>query len=126
MDDTPAVAVLDRTGLDALVRLLVTQGRTVVGPTVRDGAVVLAELASDDELPFRWGVELEASHYGCARPTTGQPSRTARGPGRGRRSSTRTEERPLHLLLDPLTRPDHPSHWPTGPRRAPCTAARTS
>ncbi|WP_405595547.1 4Fe-4S dicluster domain-containing protein [Streptomyces sp. NBC_01410] len=63
MDANPAVAVLDRTGLDALIRLLVTQGRTVVGPTVRDGAVVLAELASADELPFGWGVELEAGHY---------------------------------------------------------------
>ncbi|WSQ98256.1 hypothetical protein OG735_09250 [Streptomyces sp. NBC_01210] len=41
MEDTPAVAVLDRTGLDTLIRLLVSLGRTVVGPTVRDGAVVL-------------------------------------------------------------------------------------
>ncbi|TQK50026.1 4Fe-4S dicluster protein [Streptomyces sp. SLBN-118] len=63
MDENPAVAVLDRTGLDALIRLLVSQGRTVVGPTVRDGAIVLAELACADELPFGWGVELEAGHY---------------------------------------------------------------
>ncbi|MFI5645989.1 4Fe-4S dicluster domain-containing protein [Kitasatospora sp. NPDC051705] len=58
-----AAAVIDRAGLDALIRVLAAQGRTVVGPTVRDGAVVLAELASGDELPYGWGVELEAGHY---------------------------------------------------------------
>ncbi|WP_461296908.1 4Fe-4S dicluster domain-containing protein [Streptomyces harbinensis] len=58
-----ADAVLDRTGLGELVRALVRRGRTVVGPTVRDGAIVLAELSSADELPYGWGVELEAGHY---------------------------------------------------------------
>ncbi|MGW5861545.1 4Fe-4S dicluster domain-containing protein [Streptomyces sp. NPDC055239] len=58
-----ATAVLDRNGLNALVAQLVADGRTVVGPTVRDGAVVLAELDSADQLPYGWGVELEAGHY---------------------------------------------------------------
>ncbi|MFF7132307.1 ferredoxin [Streptomyces sp. SAI-126] len=56
-------AVLDRDGLGSLVDALVADGRTVVGPTVRDGAVVLAELASADELPYGWGVELDAGRY---------------------------------------------------------------
>ncbi|MER6283159.1 4Fe-4S dicluster domain-containing protein [Streptomyces sviceus] len=56
-------AVLDREGLGALVAALLADGRTVVGPTVRDGAIVLAELASGDELPYGWGVELEAGRY---------------------------------------------------------------
>ncbi|MCW7943871.1 4Fe-4S ferredoxin [Streptomyces hygroscopicus] len=56
-------AVLDRDGLDALVRVLKGRGRTVIGPTVRDRAVVLAELDSGDELPYGWGVELEAGQY---------------------------------------------------------------
>ncbi|MEI5525582.1 4Fe-4S dicluster domain-containing protein [Streptomyces brasiliscabiei] len=62
---TPTVppAVLDRDGLDALVSVLVADGRTVVGPTVRDGAIVLAELGSAAELPYGWGVELEAGRY---------------------------------------------------------------
>ncbi|MEU1198641.1 4Fe-4S dicluster domain-containing protein [Streptomyces sp. NPDC005813] len=56
-------AVLDRDGLDALVRVLKQRGRTVIGPTVRDRAIVLAELDSADELPHGWGVELEAGQY---------------------------------------------------------------
>ncbi|MCF6525869.1 4Fe-4S dicluster domain-containing protein [Streptomyces sp. JJ36] len=58
-----ATAVLGTDGLDALVRELAARGRTVIGPTVRDGAVVLAELSRGDELPYGWGVELEAGHY---------------------------------------------------------------
>ncbi|MFE7172899.1 4Fe-4S dicluster domain-containing protein [Streptomyces sp. NPDC057616] len=61
MDAAPAV--LDQDGLAALVEALVADGRTVVGPTVRDGAVVLAELTSADALPYGWGVELEAGRY---------------------------------------------------------------
>ncbi|MBJ3812651.1 4Fe-4S dicluster domain-containing protein [Streptomyces flavofungini] len=63
MAATEATAVLDRQGLAALVAALVADGRTVVGPTVRDGAVVLAELTSADDLPFGWGVELDAGRY---------------------------------------------------------------
>ncbi|MGC5566475.1 4Fe-4S dicluster domain-containing protein [Streptomyces sp. FR-108] len=63
MSGSPAAAVLDRNGLDALVKVLAAQGRTVVGPTVRDGAVVLSELASADELPFGWGTRVEAGQY---------------------------------------------------------------
>ncbi|MFI9152483.1 4Fe-4S dicluster domain-containing protein [Streptomyces sp. NPDC053367] len=55
--------VVDRDGLDALVAALVADGRTVIGPTVRDGAVVLAELTSADQLPYGWGVELDAGRY---------------------------------------------------------------
>jgi len=40
MTTSPASAVLDRNGLDALVKTLASRGRTVVDPTVRDGAVV--------------------------------------------------------------------------------------
>ncbi|WP_234532602.1 4Fe-4S dicluster domain-containing protein [Streptomyces shenzhenensis] len=56
-------AVIDKEGLDALVAALVAEGRTVVGPTVRDGAIVLAELTSADRLPYGWGVELDAGRY---------------------------------------------------------------
>ncbi|GGS26296.1 4Fe-4S ferredoxin [Streptomyces aureoverticillatus] len=58
-----AIAVLDRQGLAALVARLVADDRTVVGPAIRDGAVVLAELASADELPFGWGVELDTGRH---------------------------------------------------------------
>ncbi|MCZ4514707.1 4Fe-4S dicluster domain-containing protein [Streptomyces sp. ActVer] len=63
MTGSPATAVLDRNGLDALVKALAARGHTVVGPTVRDGAVVLSELASADQLPFGWGTRVEAGQY---------------------------------------------------------------
>lgn len=63
MTRTEPPAVLDLDGLAALVAALVADGRTVVGPTVRDGAIVLAELDSAAELPYGWGVELEAGRY---------------------------------------------------------------
>ncbi|WP_030982855.1 4Fe-4S dicluster domain-containing protein [Streptomyces sp. NRRL S-1813] len=58
-----STAVIGTDGLDALIRVLAAGGRTVIGPTVRDGAIVLAEIAGGDELPYGWGVELEAGHY---------------------------------------------------------------
>ncbi|WP_413759867.1 4Fe-4S dicluster domain-containing protein [Streptomyces sp. MMBL 11-3] len=63
MTGSTGTAVLDRNGLDALVKELTAQGRMVVGPTVRDGAVVLSELATADQLPFGWGTEVEAGRY---------------------------------------------------------------
>ena len=55
--------IVDADGLPALFEALRGRGYTVVGPTVRDGAIVVAELASAAELPFGWGVETEAGRY---------------------------------------------------------------
>ena len=63
MTNSPTNGVLDRDGLSALVQLLGARGHTVIGPTVRDGAVVLDEIASADDLPFGWGTEVEAGRY---------------------------------------------------------------
>ena len=38
-------------------------GYLVVGPTLRDGAIVLAELESAADLPYGWGVTLEPGGY---------------------------------------------------------------
>ncbi|WP_406289436.1 4Fe-4S dicluster domain-containing protein [Embleya sp. NBC_00896] len=62
-DGGGAAAVIDEDGLDALIVNLAARGRTVVGPTVRDGAIVLAEISSGSELPAGWGVDLEAGRY---------------------------------------------------------------
>ncbi|MFI1163466.1 4Fe-4S dicluster domain-containing protein [Streptomyces sp. NPDC020801] len=80
MTDSRTTAVLDRTGLDALIKALGAQGRTVVGPTVRDGAVVLAELTSADELPFGWGTEVEAGRYRLVRRADGAAFAHSAGP----------------------------------------------
>jgi ferredoxin len=60
---TAAAAVLERSGLDALVAHLIASGYRVVGPTVRDGAIVLDELQSGTQLPSGWGVETAPGHY---------------------------------------------------------------
>jgi hypothetical protein len=61
--DTPTAVVIDRTGLDALIKVLMADGYRVVGPTVRDGAIVLAELDSPEQLPAGWGVDVAPGHY---------------------------------------------------------------
>ena len=48
---SPLAAVIDRAGLAALLEALRMRGYTVIGPQVRSGAVVYAELGPDDELP---------------------------------------------------------------------------
>lgn len=49
--------------LTALVDALRAAGYAVIGPTVRAGSIVLAELESADQLPYGVGVELEAGTY---------------------------------------------------------------
>ncbi len=67
--ETPARAgpagavVLDAEALGLLVTALRADGYAVFGPTVRDGAVVLDELASADELPAGWTDEQAAGRY---------------------------------------------------------------
>ncbi|MEU2424261.1 4Fe-4S dicluster domain-containing protein [Streptomyces sp. NPDC007851] len=72
--------VMDKDGMGALVDVLVRRGFTVVGPTVRDGAIVLAELLSADELPYGWGVELEAGRYRLRERSDGAAFANAAGP----------------------------------------------
>ncbi|MET9131443.1 4Fe-4S dicluster domain-containing protein [Streptomyces antibioticus] len=75
-----AEAVLDRDGLDGLVRVLRLLGRTVIGPTLRDGAIVLDELDSAEALPYGWGVELEAGRYRTRRREDGAAFAHSAGP----------------------------------------------
>jgi ferredoxin len=55
--------LLDAEALPRLVSELRERGYTVVGPTVRDGAIMLSELESAADLPYGWGVETEAGRY---------------------------------------------------------------
>ncbi len=68
---TDAAAVLSRAGLDDLVAALIADGRTVIGPTVREDVIVLAELTSGAQLPAGWGVDSGPGRYRLRRsPTT--------------------------------------------------------
>lgn len=62
-----ARVVIDRSGLDELLAALLEDGFTVVGPTVRDGAIVLAPLGSAAELPAGWSDEQRAAGYRLVR-----------------------------------------------------------
>jgi sulfhydrogenase subunit beta (sulfur reductase) len=59
----PAPAVIDLDGLHALVGVLRDRGYRVVGPTLRDGAIVYEEIASADELPAGWTEVQDAATY---------------------------------------------------------------
>jgi ferredoxin len=56
-------AVIERSELDALFGVLRSRGYCVVGPTVRDGAVVLDELESAGDLPAGWRDEQDGGRY---------------------------------------------------------------
>ncbi|MFE3169123.1 4Fe-4S dicluster domain-containing protein [Streptomyces sp. NPDC059224] len=76
----PDGSVLTKDGMAVLVDVLIGRGFTVVGPTVRDGAIVLAELRSASELPYGWGVELEAGRYRLRERPDGAAFAHAAGP----------------------------------------------
>ena len=60
---TQSAAVLTRAGLDELVATLIADGYRVIGPVVRDDAIVLAELTSGADLPSGWGVDTGPGQY---------------------------------------------------------------
>jgi sulfhydrogenase subunit beta (sulfur reductase) len=59
--------VLTANDLDALVVVLRASGRRVIGPTVRDGAIVHGEISSVGDLPVGWGDEQDGGRYRLVR-----------------------------------------------------------
>src|SRR5664279_4559123 len=55
--------VVQRGDFDAVLAALARRGYTIIGPTVRDGAIVYGELSTATELPIGWTDEQEAGHY---------------------------------------------------------------
>lgn len=55
--------LIDLGGLQALIDALLSRGYTVIGPTVRSGAIVNAPISGLDDLPRGWGDEQDAAHY---------------------------------------------------------------
>lgn len=61
------LAVLSVEGAAALLRLLRGDGYTLIGPTVRDGAIVQGEIRGAEELPIGWSEVQEAGRYRLVR-----------------------------------------------------------
>ena len=59
----PPVATLDRAELPRLFEALQARGFEVVGPTVRDGAIVYDSLAGPEQLPVGWTDEQDGGRY---------------------------------------------------------------
>ncbi len=72
--------VIEPAGLGTLWDALYRRGYTVVGPTVRDGAIVYGELASPAELPAGWTDHQEGGSYRLKRRTDGALFGYAVGP----------------------------------------------
>lgn len=55
--------ILDVEGLQALINELRGRGYTIIGPTVRDGAIINAPIETVDDLPRGWGDQQDAATY---------------------------------------------------------------
>ena len=55
--------LIAREHFNALFTSLQTRGYTVLGPAVREGAIVYDELASADDLPVGWTDEQQGGMY---------------------------------------------------------------
>jgi len=58
-----SVWLIRAAALDQLLASLRGAGYRVIGPTVRDEAIILDELTAASDLPFGWGVQLEPGGY---------------------------------------------------------------
>ena len=60
---TEQILTLERRDLDQLIEALCDRGYTVIGPVVRDGAIVHEPITSSSDLPVGWSDEQEAATY---------------------------------------------------------------
>jgi 4Fe-4S dicluster domain len=73
-------AVVARDDLQGLIDALVGRGYQVLGPTLRDGAIIYDEIAGLQELPVGWTERQEAGRYHLARRDDGALFGFAVGP----------------------------------------------
>ena len=72
--------LIDTSGVDALIAALRSDGYRVLGPTVRDGAIVHADISSVDDLPAGWTEEQDGGRYRLVRRDDGAFFGFATGP----------------------------------------------
>ncbi|MBH0781741.1 4Fe-4S dicluster domain-containing protein [Nocardia bovistercoris] len=74
-------AIIERAGLDDLIEVLRARGFRVIGPRLRDGAIVLDDLESGQELPVGWGIESSPGRYRVFRRADEAVFAHSAGPG---------------------------------------------
>src|SRR5262249_59685015 len=84
-----SVGLMEAAALDRLFASLHEAGYLVIGPTARDGAIVLDELTAAGDLPFGWGVQLSQAGTGFAAPVAPPAAGPPPGPGPRSRSCNR-------------------------------------
>jgi len=62
-----AAHVIERGDFDALLAALSARGYTIIGPTVRERAIVYDELSGTADLPIGWTDEQDGGHYRLVR-----------------------------------------------------------
>lgn len=71
MSDTPinhgGQSVIERDQLQQLFRALTADGYRVVGPTLRDGAIIYDDITSVEDLPTGWTDEQDGGLYRLTR-----------------------------------------------------------
>ena len=118
-DGAAGTGFLARTDLGALIEALHDEGRTVIGPTVQDGAIVYDEISSAADLPIGWRDEQAPGRYRIARRATASGRSATRSVrragssytfpsrvpiGRARRDGDRTTFEPVE---------PEPGRWPS-------------
>lgn len=78
--NTPQPAMATIEGLQALIDALLRRGYRVVGPTIRDQAIVYDDLASVSDLPRGWSDEQDGGRYRLVRRDDGALFGYAVGP----------------------------------------------
>jgi NAD(P)H-flavin reductase len=114
--DTTTRAWLPREMLDRLIALLQEDGRRVIGPTVRDDAIVYAEIASsadlpsgvhDEQAPGRYRIHRNGSHGAAGSATNAATTNAADGLAFGYASSPtawKSYTYPSHVPIARATR----------------------
>lgn len=62
-EEVGSARLMEQGGLAGLLSLLARRGFRVIGPVVRDGAIVLDEIHSPEDLPTGWTDEQSQGHY---------------------------------------------------------------
>ncbi len=107
-----ASAVIDGPGLHHLIAELRRRGLQVVGPTLRDNAIVLAEIDGAQDLPAGWGVDVAPGTYRLRARADRAAFGHSAGPQSWKQFLHPPRQRVWSSAGDPAASDDHPEDPP--------------